>query len=172
MAADVSAIAFFAPIAAFLLVFLVSYAVLMKTKIIGEGRWVLLFVSFLIASIFVASGGVLDFVQTFVPWVAVLLISLFFIMMLIFFMGKEVSFLQKPIGVLVIVALGIIFIVSAFGVFNDVLIGYLPGPGFGSTGDAGALSLLDWIYSPRVSGAILLIVISAGVAWVLVKAKK
>jgi len=171
MAVDISAIGFFAPIAAFLLVFLVSAAILFKIKILGENRWVLIFVSLLIASIFVSAVGVRELVQTIVPWFAVLFISLFLVLVLVGFIGKDVEFLHKPIGIIAVVVLGLIFIVSAFFVFSDVFLKYLPGPGFGSGENLQASIFLDWFYSSRVWGALLLVVISAGVAWVLVKTK-
>ncbi len=172
MAVDVSGFALIAPILVFLLVFIISYVVLLKTKIVGEGKWVLAFISFIIASIFVSAGGVVELVQTVVPWMAVLLISLFFVMLFLFFMGKEVSFLQKPVGVAVIIIFTLIFLVSGFVVFNDSIVNYLPGPGYGASGDLEVLTFLDWLYSGRVAGAILLIVIGGLTAWILVRGKK
>lgn len=172
MPADLSSIAFFAPIAAFLLVFLVSAAILFKTEILGENRWVQIFVSLLIASIFVSAVGARELVETIVPWFAVLLVSLFLVLVLVGLVGKDAAFLHKPAGIIAAVGLGIVFIASAFVVFSDVLIGYLPGPGFGTGGSLEATIFLDWLYSPRVAGAILLVVISAAVSWVLVRVKK
>ena len=169
MPADVTAIAFFAPIAAFLVVFIVGFAILAKTKILGESKFVQLFISFLIAAIFVSAAGVRELVQTIVPWFAVLLISLFLFLIVVGFVGKDVSFLSKPLGIIGVIALGVIILVSGFVVFSDVLINYLPGPGFGTGENLEATVFLDWLYSARVWGAILLVVISAGVAWFLAK---
>ena len=83
-------------------------------------------------------------------------------------MGSD--FMKKGIGVVVIVIIGLIFLVSGFVVFSDVIVNYIPGPSFGG-GDENATFLLEWLYSPRVMGAVLLVIVSAIAAWILVKAK-
>lgn len=171
MPADISAIAFFAPIAAFLIVFIVSYAVLAKTKLLGENKWMLLFISFLIASIFVSAAGGRQYIQTIVPWFAVLFVSLFLLLLLIGLIGKKTESLHKGIGIAFIIIFALVFLFSGFFVFSDIITPYLPGPGFGTGENLEATIALDWLYSPRVAGAILLIIISAAVSWVLVKTK-
>jgi len=47
--ASVSAMGYFMPIFAFLLVFIVIYALLIKTKVLGENQPVMLFISFIFA---------------------------------------------------------------------------------------------------------------------------
>jgi len=171
MPADLSAITYFAPIAAFLIVFIVLFAVLTKTKLLGDNKWVVLFVSFLIASIFVSVAGARQYIQTIIPWFAVLIVSLFLILILVGFIGKPAAFLNKGVGVAFVILLAIAFLISGFMIFSNVLVSYLPGPGFGTGDNFEATIALDWLYSPRVAGAILLILISAGVSWILVKAK-
>ncbi|MBS3072055.1 hypothetical protein J4408_03625 [Candidatus Pacearchaeota archaeon] len=168
MPADLSAINFFAPIAAFLIVFIVTYAILVMTKILGDNKGVHLTMSFLIAAVFVSASGAVKLVQTIVPWFVVLLISLFFILFFIGFVGKDADFLKKGIGIAVLVIAGIIFLVSAFVVFSDTLQKYVPGPGYGAGADESTLFFTDWLYSPRVIGAVLLILISVVVSWVLI----
>jgi hypothetical protein len=171
MAADLAGIAFFAPIAAFLIVFIVIFAILSKFKLIGENQWLNLFISFLIATIFVSTAGAVTYIQTIIPWFAVLLISLFLLLLMTGFIGKPVEFMNKGVGVAFVIILGLVFIVSGFFIFSDIIISYLPGPAFGSGENFEATILLDWLYSPRIAGAILLIAISAIVSWVLVRAK-
>ena len=171
MPADVSAITYFAPIAVFLVVFLVGYAILAKTKILGESKFVQIFVSLAIAAIFISAVGAREFVQTIIPWFAVLLISLFLILLLLGLAGKDFDFAKKPIGIIVLIVFGLIFIISLFFVFSGTLVNYLPGPGYGAGGDESVLALTDWVYTPRVWGAIVLIVVAAIVSWVLVKMK-
>jgi hypothetical protein len=168
MAVDLSGITLIAPIIAYLLVFLVSAAILFKTEVLGDNKWVQIFVSLFIASLFVAFAGTREYVLTIVPWFAVLLVSLFFVLFLVGFMGGSSDFMKKGIGIAVIVVLGLIFLVSGFVVFSDVIVNYLPGPDFGA-GDENATLLFSWLYSPRVLGAILLVVVSAIAAWILVK---
>jgi len=172
MPADISFITYFGQILAFLLVAFVVGAILGMSKILGESKWVQSLVALFVASIFVASAGARDYVLSVVPWVIVLVLALFFILLIFGFIGKDADFMKKGIGITVLIALGLIFLITAFVVFSEVLVGYLPGPGFGS-GDTGlgGLVFFDWLYSARVGGAILLLVASALVAWVLVKGK-
>lgn len=168
MVADVSALNYFAPIAAFLLVFVVVFAVLYKLKLVGESKWVQLFISLLIASIFVSAAGTKDYVLTVIPWIAVLIVSLFFILLLTGFIGEGAK-MGKGLGIAILIILALIFLVSAFVVFNDVLL--FPGSQISEDTPIGSLVFFDWLYSERVLGAIILIIASAIVTWVLVKVK-
>ena len=161
MAIDVSWISYFAPILAFLIVFVILFALLNRTKLIGENTWLQLFISFLIASIFVSAAGVRDYVLTITPWFALLIVSLFFVLFIIGFVGKPSEFMQKGIGIAFVLVLIVIFLVSGFIVFSDVIGPYLPGNPGG-----------DLIYTSRVFGALLLLVICAVVSWVLVAGAK
>jgi len=165
---DVSALTYFAPIAMFLLIFLVVFAILHKTKVLGENKWIHLFVGLLIASLFISFGSAREYVQTIVPWVAVLLISLFFVLLIIGFAGKPMDFMTKGIGIAFFVVLIIIFLVSAYFVFSHVVGPYMPWSTHTGISSDGA-RVTGWIYSSRVVGAVVLIVISAIVAWILTK---
>jgi len=170
MAADISAITYFAPIAAFLIVFIISFAIFWKIKILGDSQFVNIFVSFLIAAIFVATAGARQYVQVIIPWIAILLVALVFVLAITGFIGKEVAF-TKGIGIAFLILFGLVFLISAFVVFSNLIVGYLPGPLFGWNTDPNTTYALSWLYSPRVAGAILLVIISAIVSWILVKAK-
>lgn len=168
--ADISAIAFFAPIAAFLIVTIVVYAVLLKSQIIGENHWAMLFTSFFVASIFVSVAGAQQYIQTIVPWFAVLLVSLIFLMAMLGFIGGDtLKVMTKPVGIAFAIILLLVFLISGFLIYSNTLIAYLPGPGFGTAGNIESVVFLDWLYSPRIVGAIFLIGISALVSWILVK---
>ena len=167
---DVSFVTYFAPVLALLIVFVVMFALLRKTEILGDHVGLDLFISFLIATIFVAVGSTRQYVLTVIPWFAVLLISLFFILILVGFIGKDAESLAgKGLGFVFIVLLAITFLVSGIKVFSSTLSPYLPGAGFGSGGDPQLLYFSDWIFSPPVLGAILLLVVAAITSWVLIK---
>ncbi|MDO8460694.1 MAG: hypothetical protein Q7S74_06295 [Nanoarchaeota archaeon] len=169
--ADVSSIAYFAPIAAFLLVFLVVYAILVKSKILGENKLLNLFVSLFLATMFVAFASARQYVQTIVPWFAVMLVALFLVLILVGLVGKPSEFMNKGIGIAFVVLLGLVFLISALFVFSNVFISLLPGPGYGMNADPKLMYFLDWLYSPRIAGTLLIIIISVAVSWVLVKSK-
>lgn len=168
MVVDISAVSYLAPLAAFLLVFLVCVLLLLKVKLLGDNKWMAIFVSILIAVLFVSFANVRHYVEVITPWFAVLLISLFFILLLVSFSfsGKVPEGFQKGLGLLFVVALLAAFIVSGIVVFSYELGPWLPGS-IESSGNP----LYEWISSPQVLGAILLIILTAAVSWVLIKAK-
>ncbi|MEK6846806.1 MAG: hypothetical protein AABY16_01420 [Nanoarchaeota archaeon] len=169
MAADVSAFAYFLPILAFLIVFAIMLAVLHKTKLLGENIYVQLFFSFVIATIFVTATSVRQLVINVLPWFAVLLIALFLLMVLIGFMGKTDVMIGKCFGWIFVIFLIIIFLISGVKVFSGTIGPYIPGSTTAGTGDPTLTNFFEWLFSPRVGGAVLLIIVAALVSWVLVK---
>jgi len=163
MAVDLSGIAYFAPLWAFLIVVAVVYAVLSRTELLGESKFLNVFVSFLIGTMFVTLAGVREYVLTIVPWFAILLISLFLILIVLGMVGEETKSLHRGLGVAFLVLLVIVFLVAGLNVFSENLAPYLPGSGAIRGG------FVDWLYSPRIIGAVLLLGISAIVSWVLVR---
>lgn len=166
MAADVSSITYFAPIVAFLLVFLISTLVFFKLKLLSDNKWMAIFVSFLIAVLFVSFAGVRRYIEVIVPWFAVFLISLVFIVILISFSGKVPEGLQKGLGIVFVLGLLAAFVISGIMIFSDQLAPWLPGS-IESMGNP----VYDWLFSGPVFGAIILIILTIGVSRVLVKGK-
>jgi len=171
MPADVSFLVQIMPVLVFLLVALVTGAILTKIKILGDSLWINLFVALAVASIFVAFAGTREYVGTIVPWFVVVLITLFMILVLTGFVGKGADFMGKGIGIVFVLILGIVFIVSLFFVFSDSIAKYIPGPSYGFGADENILNIADFFLSARVLGAVLLLIVSGLVAWVLVKMK-
>ena len=156
MAIDISGIGAFLPVLSFLLVFTVVFAVLAKYKVLGDSKFVNLFVSFIVATIFVSLTSAREYVISITPWFAVFVIASMFILSLVGFAGKIPEGLTKGIGVLFVVGLLAVFLISAYYTFSSA-------PFF--------TSLSDWISKPRVYGVLLLVVLSALVSWVLIKVK-
>lgn len=169
MVANLTGLGYFAPILAFLIVFIIVFAILNKTKLLHENAYLQVFFSLLIATIFVSAAGLRDFVMTITPWFAALVVALFFILLIVAFVGKPIEGLTKGIGVVFIILLSIIFLLSAFVIFSEVILSYIFG-----VGDAELLNFLasESFYNSRIFGAILLVVVSAGVSWVLVRKGK
>lgn len=84
-AASLSAIGYFMPIFAFLLVFIVVYALLIKTKVLGESPAVMLFISFILSSFFIVEASLVEFVQFSSAWFGVIVIGLFFLIVILAF---------------------------------------------------------------------------------------
>ena len=169
MVADVSAFVYFAPILAFLVVFAIMLAILHKTKLLGENMYIQLFFSFVIATVFVTATSIRQLVLNVLPWFAVLIIALFLMMALIGFMGKTDAMVGKGFAWVFVVLLILIFLVSGVKVFSSSIGPYIPGSPTAGTGDPTLTNFFDWLYSPRVAGAFLLLIVAALVSWVLVK---
>ena len=102
------------------------------------------------------------------PWFAALVVSLFFLLFLIGFVGKPAEFMNKGIGAGFVVVMIIVFLVSGFIIFSDFIVPYLPGSD-GAGGDPSLLRATEWLYGSRVVGALLLVIIGAIVSTVLVR---
>lgn len=141
------------PIFSFLLVFIVIFALLKKTGILGENSAVSLFISFIVSSFFIVEASLVEFVQFNSAWFAVGAVSLFFFVTLIAFLPWKEPFKFMTSGNWFSWALlGIIsafFVVSAAYIFNWVI-------------DWGAFQ--SWFNSDWF-GMILLLLIAGVVSW-------
>jgi len=151
--ASVSVLGYFVPIFAFLLVFVVVYALLAKTGILGGSQAVMLFISFILAAFFVVQASLVEFIEFSSAWFGVLIIGLFFILVVLAFLpGKEpLAFLTKG-NWFSWVMLGIIialFIISSAYVFNWAV-------------NWGMVK--SWFKSD-ILGVVLLLIIAAIVSW-------
>ena len=154
-AVDLSLVQDFSPILVFLLVFTVVFAVLAKTKIIGESKFVNLLISFLTATLFVAVTNAREYVVGITPWFAIFIVSLTFILAVAGFSGKLSDSLTKGIGSVFIVGLLIVFLISGFYTFSS---------------EPFVDKFRDWLFKPRVYGVLILVAAGALASWILVKA--
>lgn len=168
--ADLSGISFFLPILSFLVVFIIMFVLFVKTKLVGENKWAQAFVSFVFATIFVSAIGPREYILNITVWFSVLLVSLFFIMLIVGALGGKVDFMHKGIGVAFVILTIIMFIVSAIFVFSEYFAPYLPWSS-GAGADSDVLYVTSWIFSPRVVGAALLLIVSGIASWILFKTK-
>ena len=167
MVIDISGIYFFMPVISFLFVFLIVWAVLTKTKLLGDTGFINLFVSFIMAIIFMSFSSLDLYVQTIIPWFIVLFIMVFLVLLIAGLSTKDLSkIMSTKFAWAVIAILLVIFLVAAIKVFNPVL-----HPDLIVTSGEGT-SLVEQIrYAAggTVFGTILLIIIAGIVSWVLVK---
>ena len=165
MAVDISLISFFTPIIIFVLAFVIMYAILKKTPLLGKSNAINIIVSVIVALIFASVSGARDYIATIAPWFVILVVALFFILFLVSFsQGKFVE--MKWLAVVFIILLVIVFLIAAIKVFN--LTPYIPGASE-SGGDDTVLDIKHWILKDNVLGAGLLIIIAAIVIWVVLK---
>ncbi|MFH1238332.1 MAG: hypothetical protein ABIH79_00295 [archaeon] len=158
--ASVSAVGYFMPIFAFLLVFIVVYALLFKTKVLGDNQAIMVFISFILSGFFIVQTSLVEFVKFTSAWFVVGVVMIFFLITLLGFLpGKTpFEFLSKGnwfswvvFGVLIV-----LFIISSSYIFNWVVNWGLVQEWFSS----------EWF------GMILLLVIAAIVAWKIVPVVK
>ncbi len=158
MVVSLAWLSYFLPIIAFLFVFLIIYAVLQKTEILGN-QFVNVFISFLIASFFILNVSLVDFVNVSTSWVAVGAVALFLIMLIVGMLGKDslkVFSDTKWLAWVVIGILIVILLVSASYVFNWAVNWDL---------------LNEWVYADWF-GFVLLVIIGVVMAIVLSKKAK
>jgi hypothetical protein len=167
MAIDISGIFFFIPVFSFLFVFLIVWSILVKTKILGDAPFVNLFVSLIMAVIFMSFSALDLYVRTVIPWFIVLFVCVFLVLLLGGLASKDVmKMMGSGLGWISIVILIVIFLVAAIKVFNPVF-----HPDLIITSGEG-ISLVQQIrYSAdgAVFGSFFLVLIAALVAWVLTK---
>ncbi len=157
MAMDISGLSFFMPLIGFLLVFTIILAVLIKTKLLGENKFINGVVSFIIAIIFATMTNVREYVENVTPWFVVLVIALFFILIIVGLSQQKISDIMKPwfVGVF-IAALILVFLIAAIIVFSS----------FSGIWD----DITDFVTNEaRIAGAIILLVIAILAAWVMTK---
>ncbi len=112
---DISGLYFFMPVFSFLFVFVVVFAILAKTKILGDGRANII-VSFIMAIIFMNFSSLDLFVRTITPWFIVLLVCLFFVLVILgFSVGNDImkKIVTTRFGLVVVVVLIVIFLIAA-----------------------------------------------------------
>ena len=158
--ASVSAVGYFMPIFAFLLVFIVVYALLFKSKVLGDNQTIMVFISFILSGFFIVQASLVEFVKFTSAWFVVGIVMVFFLIALLGFLpGKTpFEFLGKGNWFSWVVFGGLVgfFIISSSYVFNWVVNWGMVKDWFNS----------DWF------GMVLLLLIAGVVAWKIVPVVK
>jgi hypothetical protein len=170
---NIAGLYFFMPVFSFLFVFIVIYAILFKTKILGESQFVNILVAFIIAIIFMSFStpqfSTESYVRTIIPWFAVLFVCVFLVLLLMGLTTKDLgSVMTSKFAWGVAIILIVIFVVAAIRVFKPVI-----DPVYGiSSGDSPQIiSQIRGLFNTTVGGGILLLVIAIIIAWVITRAK-
>lgn len=168
MVLDISGIYFFMPVFSFLFVFLISYAILAKTNVLGESSFINVLISFIIAVIFMSFSSLELYVTTIIPWTVVLLVCILLVLMVAGLSTKELGkIMTTQFAWVAIAILLVVFLIAAIYVFNPVL-----HPDLGVAAGGAGESLLGQIRDKMgtgASGTILLLIIAGIVAWILTK---
>jgi len=151
MAVVISAIGYFLPIFAFLLVFIVVYAMLTNSELFESG-FAKTLISFILASFFIVQTSLVNFVQFTSAWFSVVIIVLFFTIVIMAFLPGDAPNIFKDskwVGWVVLGAMVVLFVLSSGHVFNTAVNWAL----------LRSWALTEWF------GMILLLIIAGVVAW-------
>lgn len=149
-----SGIGFLMPIFSFLFVFIIAYALIQKTKVLGDNKAVSLFISFILAVFFIVNLDMVNFLKFSSAWIAVFFICLFLIITLITFTHGNIDAIKKPwVAWILLVILLLFFIVSSTYFFAWTL-------------NWGKIS--SW-FDTGWFGFVLLLIIAGIVSWILSK---
>lgn len=167
MALNISGLLFFMPVFSFLFVTIIVYALLAKTKILGESKWILLLTSFIIAIVFMSFSSAELYVRTIIPWFVILMVVVFLILMIALFSTSAWDKIMTPAFAWVVVGvLILIFLIAAIYVFNPV---FHPDLGVTSGQGTSMIEQLRGYLEGGVAGSILLLIVAIIVAWVITK---
>jgi hypothetical protein len=163
--AVLSALGYFMPIFAFLLVFIVIYSLLKSTKILGGSEGVMLFVSLILSSFFVVEASLVEFVRISSSWITVGIFIVFCLLVVMAFVpglgGEGMKGLGKFLGSegsnwfawILLAGIILVFIFSSAYVFNWVI----------NWGMVRSWFDTEWF------GMVLLLVIAGIVSWKITK---
>jgi hypothetical protein len=168
MAMDVSWLQEGMPIFGFILVFVLAYALIAKTKILGKSKAINTIISFILSIIFISFSQVRTFVTNVTPWFVVLLTGSFFFLMLIFFMVKEKpAAFTKPITIIFLILFALIIIFAIFYSFPSTQ-AYLPGESESGASEF-LLSIKHFILEKSFLNGLLLLVIAIIVGFIITR---
>jgi hypothetical protein len=165
MAVDVSGLAFLMPLFTAIFSFILIYVILNKSTIIGESKAVQLIMSAILTIALISVDSIRQLIEEIMPWIAVLAIIIFFIAFIASFPESKLSdvFTSKFLWIIVGI-LAVIILISGVKTFGSNIGPYLPGQEE-PTGVGGAIK--KFLYSPKVVGTLLLLIVGAVVAWVI-----
>lgn len=171
---NITLLKFFMPLFLFMFVFALMYALLKKTKLVGESPFALMVISFVIAIIFVVTPATFKFTNIITPWLVVFIISLLFIFLILSWLdvfkvgdgGMAAAVGNTWVAWLILIVMLAIFIFAGIATFGPML-----SPLNGAEGASGAeligLETKKFLFHPAILGLALLFIIAAVTAWVL-----
>lgn len=154
MVASLSPIGYFMPIVSFLFVFVLIYALLAKTKVLGDNKAVSLMISLFLSTFFIYNASVVELVRDSSAWIVAFFVCIFLIVLLISFThGKIDKIMNQNVAWAMLVVILLIFVISSSFVFNWAI---------------NWATLENWAHTDWF-GFILLLIMAAIVAKVLTK---
>lgn len=159
---DLSLLSYFKPFFTFILVWVIFYAILQKTKIFGPNQGLNALISISVAALFMFTPGVSDMINIITPWFVVLMIFILLLVGIFMMVGiKEGSIAEAfsqdwLIWLIVIVVILFIFGFAFTKVFGSSIQKVYAGEG--EAGDA-VFDVGRVLFHPRVLGMLFLLVV-------------
>jgi hypothetical protein len=153
----------------FLFVFIILYALLNKTKVLGENSFMNSFLALIAAVLFVIVPNMRKYTLAITPWIVILAVVLFFIFLVLgFAKGNLDEVMKSPaLAITTVVLLIAIFVIAGIYVFGHYLTILTPlnNSGLSQTN----VDIKNTIFHPAVFGAIIIFAVAAIVAYILNK---
>mgnify|MGYP001586940675 CR=1 FL=1 len=155
------------PLLTFVFVFILIYAILKKTKILGETGIINVITSLILSIILLAFTSVGNYIANITPWFSVLLTISFFFFMLIAFLIKEPASFLKPLTIVFIIIFAFVLIAAIFYTFPNTQ-AYLPGQSEEGANDT-LLTIKHFIFEEKFLSGFLLLVIAIIVGFIITR---
>jgi hypothetical protein len=156
---DLSGITYVLPLISFVFAFVLMFAVLKKTEVLGDNGFIQALIALVLSIIFISLTNVRGFVELLTPWFVVLVIIAFFGAFLVFFfIKKPEEIFSKGFGIGALVVLGVVVIYLWFKFFHVAH-------------NHDYLEIKDWIFCKDNAGSLWLAIVALVVGIFLVKSK-
>lgn len=155
---DISGINYFLPVISFALAFVIIFAILKKTGILGDSAWICFLVSFAIALVFASFPDVRTYMEAVTPWFVILIILLFFILLIgAFALAGDVSKIVRP---------GLVWVLVAILAFVFIFIGYNH---FDVASNCDFIKIKDFLFDRKISGGLAVLIVALIVGFIVAK---
>lgn len=157
---DVGFLNHFVPIFVFILVFVLFYAVLLKTHILGENKGLIALASFVVALLFLVTRAASEFVQLVTPWFVVLLIVIMSFLLIFMFLGVKPDVIAEAMSKEGTVWTIIVILIVLLGIALTKVLGPSIAAITQEQGEEGFMGTVGaLVFHPKILGAIFLLLI-------------
>jgi len=158
------ALGYIMPLLAYLFVFTLIYALLAKTRVLGNNKVVHFTISIVVAIIFVLTPMSTQFTVLTIPWIAIFIFMVFFILLVITFVRGKIDDIVKSqfIAVIIAIVVLIIFFISAMNVFGPLV-------SQGTYLSAQGQQAVGFFVNPQFYGLAILLIIAGIISWQVTK---
>lgn len=148
---------YFTAVFSFLFIFVVFYAILEKTKILGDKSNLNALFAFIVSILLIITPGVVSLITVMIAPFAVLIFFILFVVVLFMFMGisgDDVSnVFKQPAVITVLIVIGVlIFLFSFVGIFGEFV-----EDGVGGLGSY----IVKSLFNAKVLGAVFLLLVAS-----------